>query len=181
MFLQGASKFTGAHRSSFSMMRIDVNGFILLTGNYCEHSISQIPYSKYSLYIYIYVYVWCICACMHLIDIRIHQPCLLFCFFDYLGLCNQTKPSFRTLGAASFSSPSGCVEKQSVLLSHSLGGSATTRIVRCFALAMKPGWQNFLQEADCIWGYEYAMTLISIEVPEQGLTSPTTLSCCRIS
>lgn len=62
-----------------------------------------------------------------------------FCFFDYLGLHYQTKQSFRTLGAASFSSVSGCVAKQSILVLHSLGGSAMTRIVQCSALAMKPG------------------------------------------
>lgn len=164
---------------SFNMVRIDVSGFTFLTGNYCGRSISQFPYLKYFLHIYLCVVYMCVYVCV--IDIHIHHHCLLFCFFDYLELCNQTKQSFKTPGAASFSSPSGYVEKQSILLLRSLGGSAMTWIVQCFALAMQPGWQNFLQEADCIWGYEYAMTLISIEAPEQGLTSPTTLSCCRIS
>lgn len=155
-----------------------VSGFTFLTGNYSELSISQIPCLKYS-----FTYFFCVCHICGYLYIETYTFTTTASFFVSLiiwGLCNQTKQNFRTLGAASFSSPSGYVAKQSILLLHSLGGSATTRIVQCFALAMKPGWQKFLQEADCIWGYEYAMTLISIEAPEQGLTSPATLSCCRI-
>ena len=49
-----------------------------------------------------------------------HSPPLPpFCFFDNVGLCSQTKQSFRTLGAASFSSASGCVaNSQSCSCTH---------------------------------------------------------------
>lgn len=136
VFLQLKNKFTGTYHSSFNMVSIDGSSFTLLTDNYSEHSISQIPCLKYSFIfplcmVYMWVFVY--------IDIYIHHHCFLFVSLIIWGLCNQTKQNLRTLGAASFSSPSGYVAKQSILLLHSLGGSATTRIVQCFALAMKPG------------------------------------------
>lgn len=69
-----------------------------------------------------------------------HSPPLPPFFVSLIiqGFAIKLSRSFRTLGAASFSSPSGYAEKQSILLLHSLGGSATARLVQCFALAMKP-------------------------------------------
>lgn len=137
MFLQHGNKFASACRSSSSVIKIDMNCFKCLTDNYSQHSRrratsldpplslkndkktqAQTPQTR-----------------QNNILPPIFPP--LFCFFDYLESCNQTKLSFETLGAVSLSSLSGCVAKQSILLSCWLGGSATTRGVQCFALAVK--------------------------------------------
>lgn len=75
VFLQLKNKFTGAHHSSFNMVRIDVSGFTFLTDNYSEHSISQIPCLKYSfIYFWYMVYMWVFVY----IDIYIHHHCFFF-------------------------------------------------------------------------------------------------------
>lgn len=130
VFLQREKKFTESHHSSFNTVWIDVSGFTFLTDNYCEHSISQILYSKYSVHTCIFMYAIYVCMCIYR-HAHSSPPSSFFCFLDHVGFCNQTKQSFRTLRAASFSSPSGYTEKQSILFLHSLGGSATTWIVQC--------------------------------------------------
>lgn len=151
VFLQHGNKFASAYCSSSSLIEIDMNCFKCLTDNYSEHSIKKTaslgpplslknnlkkpsprPTTKTKQHS----------------SLRLPPP--TFCFFDYLEPCNQTKLSFRTLGAVSLSSLSDCVAKQSILLLHSLGGSAATRRAPCFALAVKLRWQKFLSEADCI-------------------------------
>lgn len=107
------------------------------------------------------------------VDIHIHYHDFLFVSL-IIWIFALKLSSFRTLGVAFFSCPSDSIAEH-VWLSHLAEVPWHQGGVRCFALAMKPGWQKFfffLQEADCIWDYEYAMTLISTEAPEQGLTSP---------
>lgn len=83
VFLQRENKFTEAHHSSFNMVRIDVSGFTFLTDNYCEHSISQILYSKYSVYICIFMYAIYVCMCIYR---HTHSPPLTYTFL-FLGSC----------------------------------------------------------------------------------------------
>lgn len=149
VFLQHGNKFASAYCSSSSLIKIDMNCFKRLADNYSEHSIKKTMSSEPPL---------------SLKNNKKPSPKPtdktkqhsslglppLFCFFDYLEPCNQTKLSFRALGAVSLSSLSGCVAKQSILLRRSLGGSAATPGARRSARAVKLRWQKFLSEADCI-------------------------------
>lgn len=81
--------------------------------------------------IYKWVYVY--------IDIHIHCCVLLFVSLIIWGFAIKLSGVLGPLGQHLLIPLSGYIAKQSILLLHSLGGSATTRTVQCFALAMKPG------------------------------------------
>lgn len=150
VFLQHGNKFASAWRSSSSVIKIDMNCFKRLADNYSQHSIRKATSLEPPLSLKNNKKNQAPNPPTRQNNIRPPVSPPLFCFFDYLEPCNQTKLSFGTLGAVSLSSLSGCVAKQSILLLCWLGGSATTRGLQCFALAVKLRWQKFLSEADCI-------------------------------
>lgn len=139
VFLQHGNKFAGACHSSSSVIKIGMNCFKRLTDNYSQHSIRRTTSLEPPLSLKNNKKNAKKQAPKHTNKTKQHSSPLfppLFCFFDYLEPCNQTKLSFGTLGAVSLSSLSGCIAKQSILLLHWLGGSATTRGLQCFALAV---------------------------------------------
>lgn len=165
--------YTGAYCSfpitmyAWMYVWIHVCSFTFLTDIYSEHWTNQIPCLEW-FKIYFYELCQCICWYTH------SPPRPSFCFSDYLDLCTKAKQFSNSWGSI-FPLPIR-FHCRAIRLTLTLGGSAMTpRRSAVLCSCHEAGVTKvffFLQEADCIWDYEYAMTLISTEAPEQGLTSP---------